>query len=203
MRTVFSKDGFRQLRASWILLALAVLTAAGIGAGGHWVTERDKREGTAAEKRLREARARLDNARRERDNLAESAELFRALVDRGILQEERRLDLVERVAELRKRHQLLGLEYEIAPQRSLPGAGYPSVDVLASRVKLKARALHEGDALGFVEDLARSPKGLYPVDRCTLKRLESGPLALRARVEAECTLEWITLREKKGAGRAG
>ena len=25
----------------------------------------------------------------------------------------------------------------------------------------------------------------------------------RVRVEAECSLEWITLREKKGAGRGG
>jgi len=202
--TVLSKDGFRALRSAWILLALSVAAALAIGAGGHWITERDKREGGQADKRLREARSRLDGARRERDNLTESAEVFRALVDRGILQDERRLDLIELVAELRKRHRLLALDYEIAPQRPLPGLTYASVDVLASRVKLKARALHEGDVLDFVEELARSQRGLYPVDRCTLKRLDDGSaLTVRARIEAECALEWITLREKKGPARGG
>jgi hypothetical protein len=204
MKAVFSAEGLRALRGSWILLALAALTAAGIGAGGHWFTERDKRDGGQAEKRLREARSRLDGARRERDNLAESAEVFRVLVERGILQEERRLDLVELIAQLRRRHHLLALDYDIAPQRMLPGSSFPSVDVLASRVKVKAQALHEGDALAFIEELSRSSRGLYPVDRCSMKRIdETGPAGLRARVEADCSLEWITLREKKGPARAG
>ncbi len=202
MKTVFSREGFRVLRASWILLVLSILAAVAIGAGGNWITERDMREGSQADKRLREARSRLDGGRRERDNLTESAEVFRALVDRGILQEERRLDLIELVADLRRRHNLLGLDYEIAPQRALPGPTYSSVDVLASRVKVKALALHEGDALAFIEELSRSARGLYPVDRCALRRLgESGGVALRARVEAECSLEWITIKEKKGAVR--
>lgn len=202
MKTVFSKEGFRALRSAWILLGLSLAAALAIGAGGHWITERDKLEGGQAEKRLREARSRLDGARRERDNLTESAEVFRSLVDRGILQDERRLDLIELVAELRKRHRLLGLEYEIAPQRPLPGPTYASVDVLASRVKLKARALHEGDLLEFIDALARSPRGLYPVERCALKRVDDGnTIAVRVRVEADCTLEWITLREKKAPGR--
>ena len=204
MSTVLSRDGFRALRSAWILLALSIVAALAIGAGGHWITERDKREGGQAEKRLREARSRLDGARRERDNLTESAEVFRALVDRGILQDERRLDLIELVAELRKRHRLLALDYEIAPQRPLPGPSYATVEVLASRVKLKARALHEGDVLEFVEELSRSQRGLYPVDRCTLKRVDDGStVAVRVRVEAECALEWITIREKKGAARGG
>ena len=137
-----------------------------IGAGGHWITERDKREGGQAEKRLREARTRLDGARRERDNLSR--------VRRGVPRARRPRHPAGRAPPrpdragggLRKRHRLLALDYEIAPQRPLPGRHYASVDVLASRVKLKARALHEGDVLEFIEELSRSQRGLYPVDRC-------------------------------------
>lgn len=205
MNTVFSKEGFAALRNSWILLALSLVAATAIGAGGHWITVRDQREGTLSEKRLQEARSRLEGARRERDSLAESAEVFRSLVERGILQDERRLDLVEHFADLRERHRLQALDYDIAPQRPLPGTSYASVEVLASRVKVKARALHEGDALAFLEELSRSPRGLYPVDRCTLRRLSEAATAraLNPRVEAECGFEWITLRERKGAARAG
>ena len=128
--------------------------------------------------------------------------MFRTLVDRGVLQGENRLDLVDLVNTLRARNQLIALDYEIAPQRPLALAGgrvFASVDVLASRVKLKVRALHEGDVLAFIDGLSRTPQGFYPVDRCTMRRVEAtNPDSLQPRVEADCTLEWITLREKRG-----
>jgi hypothetical protein len=132
-----------------------------------------------------------------------SPEVFHTLVERGMLQGERRLDLVELVNALRARHQLSTLDYEVAPQRLLQLAGgrtFASIDVLASRVKLKARALHEGDIIAFIDSLTRTPQGFYPVDRCVMRRVEApNPDSIQPRVEAECSLEWITLRERKKA----
>jgi hypothetical protein len=203
---VFSKPGLRALAGSWALLAIALVGGVAIVAGSHWFLEREKRESANYDRRVMEAQARLESARRERDSLQESAEVFRTLVDRGLLQGEKRLDLVELVNSLRSRHQLYALDYEIAPQRpiALPGGRvYTSVDVLASRVKLKLRALHEGDVLAFMESLAESRQGFYPVDRCALKRVDSPDAnALVPRIEADCSLEWITLREKR-ASRPG
>jgi hypothetical protein len=201
MKQLFSREGLRALRASWILLALSIVAAAGFAAGSQWYYEREMRDSANSGRRLQEARARVESARRERDSLVESSEVFRSLVERGLLQSERRLDLVELVNGLRARHQLLALDYEIAPQRALQLAGgrvFSSVDVLASRVKLRARALHEGDILGFIEGLTRTPHGFYPVDRCVLRRVEAAAEAIQPRVEADCTLEWITLKEKRG-----
>jgi hypothetical protein len=198
---VFSREGWKVLRASWLLLGASLVAGAGIVYGSHWYGVKEKRDSLAGAQRLQEARARVENARRERDNLNESADVFRTLVERGLLEREHRLDLVEKVNALRIRHQLFQLDYEIAPQRTLPlpdGRVYPSVDVLASRVTLKARALHEGDVLAFIEDLARSRQGFYPVDRCTLRRVEGPPGGLAPHIEADCTLEWITLRDKAG-----
>ena len=202
MKQVFTRAGVRSMRAAWALLALAIIAGAGIVFASHWYHEKEKRDNATSGKRLQEARARVAGARRERDSLQESSEVFRTLVDRGLLQSERRLDLVELVNGLRARHQLFALDYEVAPQRSLVLSGgrvFTAVDVLASRVKLKARALHEGDVLGFVDDLSKTPQGFYPVDRCILRRLEASPAdSMQPRVEAECTLEWITLKEKRG-----
>ena len=200
MNHVFSAEGFRAMRVAWGLLVVALLAGTGIVAGSHWYAQKEKRDSADSGRRLQEARARLDGARRERDSLQESAEVFRTLVDRGLLQGERRLELVELVNTLRARHRV-SLDYEIAPQRALALAGgrvFASVDVLASRVKLKARALHEGDILGFVDSLARNPQGFFPVDRCAMKRIEVASAdSLQPRVEADCTLEWITLKEKR------
>jgi hypothetical protein len=202
MSQVFSAQGFRNLRMSWALLVVAIAAGAGIVAGTRWYFDKETKDAANAGRRLQEARTRVEAARRERDNLQESAEVFRTMVERGLLQSERRLDLVELVNALRARHQLFALDYEIAPQRPLQlagGAAFTSVDVLASRVKLKVRALHEGDVLGFVEALSKTPHGFYPVDRCALRRVEAmAGDSMQPRVEAECTLEWITLKEKRG-----
>ena len=206
MSGVFSRGGARQLRGAWALLALSIVCAVALGLGGKWYLEHEKRERKSSAQRLEQGRARLEVARRERDNLRESADIFRTLVDRGLLQGERRLDMVELVNGLRARHQLFALEYEIAPQRPLPlpgGRVYPAVDVLASRVKLRMRALHEGDVLGFVQELAASRQGFFPLDRCAMRRLDpASPNAIAPRVDAECSFEWITLKDKN-AGKTG
>ena len=203
MKFVFSAEGARQLRGSWIVLGLAVLVGVGIVAASVWFLNKEKREAVGASRRVQEARARVEAARRERDNLQESSEVFRTLVARGLLQTEKRLDLVELLNTLRIQHQLHGLDYEIAPQRplALPGGrNYTAVDVLASRVKFKVRALHEGDVVGFVDALANSRQGFYPLDRCVMRRIEvANPTSLQPRVEADCALEWVTLKAKRAA----
>ena len=200
MSQVFSRGGLLALRAPLVVLAIAIAAGAGAIAAGHWYAAKDRNARADSGRRLQEARTRVDGARRERDNLMQSAEVFRTLVDRGMLQGERRLDLVELVNSLRARHQLAALDYDIAPQRPLQlagGRGFGSIDVLASRVKLRARALHEGDVLGFIDDLTGTPQGFYPVDRCVMRRVEAAADTMQPRVEGECTLEWITLREKR------
>jgi len=186
------------------MLALSIAAGAAIIVASKWYAEAEKRQSADSGRRLQEARTRVEASRRERDNLVQSAEVFRTLVERGLLQGERRLDLVELVNSLRARHQLAALDYEIAPQRPLQlagGRGFGSMDVLASRVKLRARALHEGDLLGFIEDLTQTPHGFYPVDRCTIRRIDAPADSIQPRIESECTLEWITLREKRGVAR--
>ena len=90
----------------------------------------------------------------------------------------------------------------IFPDAGIGGRIFPAVDVLSSRVTLRMRALHEGDILGFVEALAASRQGFFPLDRCQLKRMEAAADTLQPRVEAECAFEWITLKEKN-ASRPG
>jgi hypothetical protein len=200
MKQVFTAQGLRALRTSWLLFFVAILAGVGIVIASQWFLDREKREAVTSGARLQEARARLESARRERDSLQESSDVFRTLVERGMLQGERRLDLVELVNSLRARHQLFGLDYEISAQRPLKltaGRVFASVEVLASRVKLRIRALHEGDVLDFMASLSQSRQGFYPVDRCTMRRVEGAvPDTLAPRIEAECALEWITLKDK-------
>lgn len=203
MSVLFSKQGLRSLRGSGAILVLAIATAAGLAWGSHWYVQAQRRDGLATAGQLREAQSRVQSARQERENLEASSALFRDLVNRGLLQPESRLDMIERLDRLKERHRLLGLEYEIGAQRPLPLPGdraFNAIDVLGSRVRVRALALHEGDALAFFEDLAHPRRGFNPPGRCGLRKLEPGSeTSISARVEAECTLEWISLRDKRGA----
>ncbi len=202
MNAAFTKEGFGALRLAWAGLGLAIAAAAALAWGSHEYLQKEKRDDLASQRQLGEARARVETAKRERDDLRNSSAVFADLVNRGILKEESRLDLIERLDRLKAKHQLIELEYEIQPQRPLPlmgGRVFNAVDVLGSRVRIKAQALHEGEALAFIEELVRPPTGFNPASRCTLARMIPGsPDALTPRVEATCTLEWISLRDKRG-----
>lgn len=203
MNFVFTSDGFRRLAITWFILGASIVAAVAIGWGSHVYLQGEKRDGVSSRRQLAEAQARVDAAKREREDLKASAEIFEDLVKRGILQEENRLDFIERLGRLKARHQLFALDYEIAPQRALPLAGgraFNTVDVLGSRITLRAQALHEGDALAFLQELATPPRGFTTLSRCVLRKVEAGSAdAAVPRAEAQCTLEWITLKDKRVA----
>lgn len=206
MSAVFSREGWSSLKFAWIGLGLALVAAAAVVLGSYWYLQKEQRDDTASRRQLAEAQSRVAAARKEVEDLRTSAKIFEDLVKRGLLQEESRLAFIERFDRLKAQHRLLALDYEIAPQRALPLAGgrvFNAVDVLGSRVKLKAQALHEAELLAFLEDLARPASGFHRIDRCTLRKLEPGPAdTVYPTVEAQCWLEWVSLRDKRG-GRAG
>lgn len=203
MSIATSKEGFAFLRLAWIALALAIAAAAFLSWTGYWYLGNEKRNDAALKREMGAIQGRVNTARRERDDLQQSAQMFQGLMQQGILQEESRLELIERLDRLKVRHRLLGLEYEISPQRTLPATGgrvLEAIQILSSRVKVKVIALHEGDAIAFLDELAKPPRGFNPIQSCKLRRLEQGAVAqMEARVEAECELEWVTLKDKRGA----
>ena len=205
MKAVFSQEGSRALRGAWALLALAAVAGAGLAYASYWYLQKEKQDIIASTKRLQEARARTEAVKRELEDLRTSSQVFQGLLDRGVLQEERRLDFIERLDQLKTRHRLATLEYDIDPQRVLPLAGgrvFNSLDVMGSRVKIRFKALHEGDALAFLEDLSAPPRGFNAMSRCHLFRVErSGADLASPRIEANCALEWISLKDK-GKARA-
>lgn len=203
MSILFSKEGTRSLRLAWVVLAIAIVAAAALAWGSFQYLQTEKRALVTTKRLLGEAQGRVDVAKRERGDLDASSAIFQDLLKRGILQEENRLDLIERLDRLKERHRLLGLDYEIGAQRPLPLAGgrvFSAVDVLGSRVRVRVLALHEGDALAFLEDFARPPRGFNPQGRCSMRKLDAGSeTTANPRVEADCTYEWITLKDKRGA----
>lgn len=213
MSVVFSRDGFRALRWVYGVALLGIVVAVGLVLGSYWYWQFEIRNDAQSLRAQREVTSRVDNARRELNDLRESAQNYQRLTAGGMFVPEARLDLVEAMEALKKRHQLLSMRYTVRPQRplSIANASYPAVDVLASRVELTVRATHDGDLVAFLDEFPRLNRGFFPLDRCVMKRLDrrsagtaetaaattEGSADSRAKVEAVCALEWITLRDKR------
>ena len=201
MSIILSKPGLVSLRGALITFAAMIAAAAAIAVSSYLYLEYERRDDRTSQKRLAQAKARLEVARKEQDDMRTSSETFRILLDRGVLNEERRIDLIEMVDRLKTDHHISALDYEVTPQRplQLPGnRAFKAIEVLASRVKFRIQAPHDGDLLGFIDELARYPRSFFNLERCNITRIESasqGPL--QPRLEADCSLEWITVRDKR------
>ena len=148
----------------------------------------------------------LKRVRSEEHEIREKAALFNALKDRGVIGEEQRLEWVELLKEIRERHRLIELRYEIAPQQPLEKTPAGNLTLYASTMKLQLSLLHEEDLIRLLDDLRRQARALVQTRRCDVSRIpRSGPEnTLKGFLQAECLIDWVTLHESdktKGAGK--
>lgn len=216
--SVFTKEGFVALRLLYGVALAGLAVAAFLIVGTYLYWQNEKKNDLTSQRQQNEARSRLANAKQQRDDVRDSAQTYQALTSRGVFLAEQRLDLIEAMAALKERHRLATLEYEVAPQRPLQmatGATFSGVRVLASRVKLKASALNDADLVAFLDEFPNLKRGVFPLDRCVLKREtradgtpaagSPGAPAGASRPEsatkevpmlqAECNIEWITMKD--------
>lgn len=185
------------LRWCLLLLAASLAAAAGIVAA---VLYYGRQADAAYQQTLahqNQTRARLLRANDDEREIREKIARFQEIVRQGRTESERRLDWVETLRGIKASRRLLGLDYEIAPQRPLDekvvaAGGY---SFLVSPMKLEMPLLHEGDLLGLLADLTSQVQALVSVRSCRIERLADAP-ANAANLKAYCEIDWITLQEK-------
>ena len=214
--TVSSRGGaFKALRFAGLVALTGFGVAVFLVSGSYLFWQSETKSDVVSQRNLQELRNRLETVKRERADLQGSEETYKSLIARGAFAPERRMDFVEAMAELKRRHNLMGLEYDIAPQRPLKlstGVSYPAVGLMASRVRMKFQAYHDGELIAFLDEFPRIHRGFFPIDKCAIKRAAgveqraaldtnvaaalaatATPVAVTAAIEADCTLEWITM----------
>ena len=148
--------------------------------------------------------AKLARAREEQAELRDKIGRFQAIMARYIGPEQR-LDWTEAIARIKAAHRIFKLEYEFAPQRPvdaaiLPGGGTAGgFEIMASQMRMQVELLHEGELLAVLDELRNAVQAIIQVRSCSMDRITSvrSDRGNNANVKAECTLEWITLREGK------
>ena len=158
-----------------------------------------------AQSQSREFDGKFRRVRSEENEIREKSAIFAALQKRGIIGEEKRLEWVELLKEIRDKHRLIDLQYEVAPQRALdlaPASAAGSFAFYSSSMRLQLKLLHEEDLTRLLDDLRQQARALIQVRRCAVSRLPhgGGDGASNAQLQADCQIDWITLRAAAAEG---
>ena len=170
---IFSRAGFNALKFAYVVLIAGLGVGIFIVVGSYFYWQAEKKNDLRSQRSLQDLRGRLNTAIRDREDLRGSEDTYKMLAARGVFIPEERFDLIESLAALKTRHQLISLTYEVAQQRPLRlggGAAYSGVNLFASRVKLKIGAFHDGNLIAFLDEFPRLQRGFFPIDYCSIKR---------------------------------
>lgn len=194
-------------RLQWSIAFLVIMTL--VGGGSVWISLRMKESGEKAAREATAARqeiqGKLSRARVEEQELRAKIQSFEAFKARGYIGPEQRLDWIEAIALIKAARNIDKLDYDFSPQRPvdaniLPGgASAGGFEIMSSQMRMRVHLLHEGELLTLLADLRNAVRALVQVRACTLERLapDNADRGSNAQLAAECTLEWITLKETK------
>lgn len=171
--SILTKEGFGELRFASLVLVVGIGVAAFLTGGSYIYWQSEKTNNVQSKRAMNDMQSRLANAKRERDDLRNSEDTYKALTARGVFVTEKRLDLLDAMEALKLRHNIVTLEYQMSEQRPLKlagGATMSAVDALGSRIRLKASTIHDGDMVAFLDEFPRLQRGLFPIDQCVIKR---------------------------------
>lgn len=120
---------------------------------------------------------------------------YRALLAKGLIGPENRLDWIDAIRRSQEQRKLLPITYDIDAQQVLqPDArmALGPYQLHGSKMTLHMDLLHEMDLFNFFADLRQ--RNYFAVQACTLKRIGAGDGAAPApSLSADCTLYRLTL----------
>ncbi|MBI3042470.1 MAG: hypothetical protein HYY78_06560 [Betaproteobacteria bacterium] len=193
------------LRAPLIVLLVVLLA----GAAAIYYSDRlraaARQQLAQQETQLKEARTRLQKSGDERDVIVRYRDAFRQLERAGFVGEEQRINWLDALRVANQQADLFGVDYEIGVQGSYRYAADLDPGQIAlrqSEMRLRFRLLHEEDLMRFFATLGRQGGGIFSVNQCSLKRIDTGGvIRFQPNVDADCELSWITAKVAAGAAQ--
>lgn len=204
MATTFSKNDLKRIGPSLAAAVLMIAAGAGIAFTLTQQLQAEKKSYAAAQARRAEQQSLLARVRDEEQEIKYKIGRYNTLARRGILGEEQRLDWIEHIRRVRAERRLFEIEYEIAPQQAIEDTILPAAtgrfEFRSSSMRMKLPLLHEHDLLDFLGDLGAAAPAFLRTRECNVVRVpkdpnhKSGP---PPQLAAECTIDWITIRDKE------
>ncbi len=124
---------------------------------------------------------------------------YRKLEAMGFIGEENRLNWVDVLRDIARKHRVLSMTYEVAPRAPETVDGIPDIgqfQLQSSEMQMRLNVLHEGNILDLLKDLSAQKVGLFSIRSCTFERLTDDITLQDAspNVAANCTLVWHSIQ---------
>ena len=195
------KQDWKRLQITISLLVIVVITVIALFELAQKFSSDQEKALQQQQNLLNSARQRFQSSGIEKQTITEYLPLYQALINKGLVGEERRLEWVD---ELRKQHQLnklFSIKYSIGlqePYKPNFASNLEGFVLNRSIMTLDLDMLHEEDILQLTEALSKKDKEVFMLRDCELTRLNTGAVLssqLIANLHAKCELDWLTLRE--------
>ena len=195
------------LRGAIAFLVVTLVLSGGLFFGVSYVAEQTEREKAKERTRLTRVQAEYQAIDDEQKIIGAYLPQYRALETEGVIGEELRLNWIESLREAARAIKLPSLRYELSPREleepevPLPAGAYK---VYASRMRVEAGLLHEGDLATLLHHINTTATGLFTVSNCVLTRNGGEPRMEpnASNISASCELHWFTIRQPEGEGSA-
>lgn len=192
---------WRKLQTPLIILGVAVIVVALLIGFSERYRASQQQALQTQQNLLNSARQRYQSSGMEKDTIIEYLPQYQALINKGFVGEERRIEWVDELRAQHKLHKLFGIKYSISQQQDYQPTFVPSLGGFVmhrSVMKLDLDMLHEGDILQLTESLGVKNATPFMLRDCEITRLNSGgqlSKQLIANLHAACEMDWLTLRE--------
>jgi hypothetical protein len=164
----------------------------------------------AQQSALNSARQHYQSAGVEKETIIQFLPQYQALIDKGFVGEEKRIEWVDELRAQHKNHNLFDVKYNISQQEPYRPAFAMNIGGFVlnrSVMKLDLDMLHEGDILQLVESLAEKNTATFVLRDCELTRLNLNSAQMSKQLipnlHAQCELDWLTLHEPPVGVQAG
>lgn len=186
----------KSLRAPVLVLLVAAVAATGAVYYTEALLQQARGQLAQQETLLKEARTRLYQSGEEKEVITRYLGGYHQLQRIGFVGGEQRINWLDGLRVANQRSELFGIDYQISEQRPYVYASEfnpGQITLNQSVMKLRFRLLHEEDLMRFFHALAQAGAGVFSIDECTLKRVDtSGAIRYQPNLAAECELSWIT-----------
>ncbi|OIQ92407.1 hypothetical protein GALL_256280 [mine drainage metagenome] len=195
------KQDWRKLQTPLLVLGVVVITVCGLFAAAQVYSTNQETAMQTQKNQLNAARQRYQSSGAEKDMITAYFPLYQALISKGFVGEERRIEWVEELRAQHNIHKLFGIKYSISPQTEYKPTFMTDLGSFVlhrSIMKLDLDMLHEGDLLQLTESLNSKKTSPFMLRDCEITRLNGSSVfshQLIANLHAQCELDWLTLRE--------
>jgi len=195
------KQDWQRLQVTIIVLVVVVIAVLALFTLAQKFSSEQKNALQKQQNLLNSSRQRFQLSGIEKQTITEYLPQYQALINKGLVGEERRLEWVD---ELRKQHQLnklFSIKYSIGlqePYKPSFASNLGGFVLNRSIMTLDLDMLHEEDILQLTEALSKKDKEVFMLRDCEITRLNAGGVLsnqLIANLHAKCELDWLTLRE--------